>query len=261
MGNCYVHEDQGYNVTVQKQTNQRAHAHANYDQENERNSPAEHNGSLNNFVNSIPREWSLYYNEEVHKILERVGGPLDFTAKPTDPSFSFSDFEYRENVLADGYLYAGLINLGNLQPDGYGVKVAINDGTIYEGFFRGGVFDGWGRKISSNGEIYEGEWMNGFRHGQGIEINNEGTRHEGQWSNDEKNGHGIESWTDGAIYEGQYENGKKVGQGYFRWADGSTYQGTFQENMIQGFGEYRWADGRHYKGDWLNNKMHGKGVF
>jgi hypothetical protein len=59
------------------------------------------------------------------------------------------------------------------------------DGTIYEGDFRYGVFEGKGIQVLPSGERYEGSFVGGKRHGRGICKSPDGSVQEGEWSLDE----------------------------------------------------------------------------
>jgi hypothetical protein len=52
-------------------------------------------------------------------------------------------------------------------PHGYG-KLVQSDGTLYEGEFSEGRFEGMGLIVKANGESYRGSFKNGEPHGEGI---------------------------------------------------------------------------------------------
>ena len=58
-------------------------------------------------------------------------------------------------------------------------------GSIYEGFWKNSVADGWGRLIHHNGDVYEGEWHNDQAHGYGSYEKVTGSKYTGDWEFDE----------------------------------------------------------------------------
>ena len=48
------------------------------------------------------------------------------------------------------------------------VTIEFDNGSFYQGEFRDGKFDGYGRMTYSGGAVYEGQWKNGNYHGQGM---------------------------------------------------------------------------------------------
>ncbi len=57
------------------------------------------------------------------------------------------------------------------------------DGTTYQGEFKNGIPEGWGRVEYSSGEIYEGDWKNGSANGYGIFTDKRGNEYSGIWKN------------------------------------------------------------------------------
>jgi hypothetical protein len=51
--------------------------------------------------------------------------------------------------------------------NGYGIFVFFDDGRVYEGQWKKGLFDGMGRLIFISGSIYTGEFKKGLMHGYG----------------------------------------------------------------------------------------------
>ena len=74
-------------------------------------------------------------------------------------------------------------------PHGIGIKVD-KDGGIFEGYWKDGKLDGWGRYIY-NGDYYIGEYKEGKRYGFGIEYYSRGDRYEGEWENGIYHGQGT----------------------------------------------------------------------
>ena len=61
----------------------------------------------------------------------------------------------------------------------------------YEGEFKDGNRDGYGRMKYANGGIYEGEWKNDCEHGHGRYILAEGRWYEGVWVDGKMDGRVI----------------------------------------------------------------------
>lgn len=97
--------------------------------------------------------------------------------------------------------------------------------TLYEGKFRFGKKDGFGRQYDNSGKtlVYEGYWKDGVRQGQGISFRLGRIAYEGEWADDRENGTGrvyeypedANKTIDGErgtalLYEGTYRDGKLV---------------------------------------------------
>jgi hypothetical protein len=111
--------------------------------------------------------------------------------------------------------------VGNQQSlkNGHG-SIIFDDGTKFEGEFKGLQFDGEGILTSSNGEIYQGEFKGGKRCGKGTQKFSDGTKYEGSWKNDLFNGFGVLKYPDGIEYVGEFEDGEKLGGGITMSGDG-----------------------------------------
>lgn len=83
--------------------------------------------------------------------------------------------------------------------NGFGTA-SLPDGSIYEGYFRDGLFHGQGTRTWKDGHKYEGEYKDGLPHG-----------------------HGVETWSDGTRYEGEFLDGEIHGKGTVHWKDGRSY--------------------------------------
>ena len=66
----------------------------------------------------------------------------------------------------------------------------FDEESVYEGFYRNGKRDGFGKFSMTNGDIYEGEFRNDYY-----------------------NGKGIYKWQNGLIYQGKFKDNKKEGFG------------------------------------------------
>ena len=66
----------------------------------------------------------------------------------------------------------------------------FDEECVYEGFYRNGKRDGFGKFTMTNGDMYEGEFRN-----------------------DCYNGKGIYKWQNGVIFNGKFKDNKKEGFG------------------------------------------------
>lgn len=128
----------------------------------------------------------------------------------------------------------------------------------YEGQFRNGEFDGYGRLELPASDIaratYLGNWSQGKRHGRGTYWNGKGTLYMGQWQNDLRHGVGtyvinLPRWTDNLYSE------------YWLKENTENYSGEFRDDHYHGQGTYRWANGSKFEGGFFANKKHGPGTF
>ena len=68
-------------------------------------------------------------------------------------------------------------------------KLAMNDGSFYEGEFKDGEMTGSGvRKWAFNGNLYEGEFLRGEMNGKGLMTYGDGSMFEGDWSENKREG-------------------------------------------------------------------------
>ena len=57
------------------------------------------------------------------------------------------------------------------------------------------------------GNVYEGNYKNGAKNGYGKMTWSDGEAYEGNWENGAPNGYGKYTWSNGEVYEGNWENG------------------------------------------------------
>ncbi len=60
-------------------------------------------------------------------------------------------------------------------------KYVYQNGSTYEGQWRGGFRHGTGKQTWADGATYSGEWDMGYASGRGIFIDSIGNRYEGQF--------------------------------------------------------------------------------
>lgn len=146
--------------------------------------------------------------------------------------------------------------------DGYGTYTYENSFFRFEGEWKEGLKNGFGKFKMRDGSYYEGEFNEG-------EINGTGTRYwshnqnvyEGQFDQGEMNGMGVMKFGNGDQYEGQWADNKMQGEGTFKYANGDVYKGTFYKHKRHGEGGWNSNEGEKYTGGWINNMKHGNGKF
>jgi len=82
------------------------------------------------------------------------------------------------------------------KPEGEG-RLELNNGSVYLGFFKEGLYHGLGKYTTRDGAVYEGEFRQGYLHGRA-----------------------VRTWPSGSRYEGEYVNGRESG-GWFTGQSGS----------------------------------------
>lgn len=128
-------------------------------------------------------------------------------------------------------------------------------GAGYVGDVVEGMREGKGRLVLENGDIYEGYWKKGVKSGHGIYIYADGMKYNGNWENDRMNGIGSLMLPDGSFYYGEFKNGQMTGVGMFRYSDGAVYEGEWKEGMWHGKGVFRLTDGRELKAVFANHQV------
>ena len=133
------------------------------------------------------------------------------------------------------FLFSPLLVIGqtvnSVPGDGFG-KYVYSDNTVYEGEWKGGLFDGKGKIIYPNGASYEGEWMAGKMNGQGTYRWTSGNQYSGSFVNGAREGYGVYTWASGDRYEGEWKAGHKAGQGTYTYADGVKESGMWEADEL-----------------------------
>jgi len=123
----------------------------------------------------------------------------------------------------------------------------------YEGRYRDGMRNGFGKMVYPGGDIYEGEWVDGKMQGEGsYTYKKTGDIYSGSWKANKKHGYGryefgadksmlVGAWESGQLvngswelknfanYEGGFKLGRPLGAGKFVFNNGYTQEGTFVE--------------------------------
>jgi hypothetical protein len=178
--------------------------------------------------------------------------------------------------LKDSFLITQLDFMGEVSK----AKQVWRDGTIIEGRYEHGKFNGFGRIIHSNGDYYIGNFVNNLAEGNGTFESATGYYYQGEFETNTPHGNNNSSefhrhrvllqhqwWIlQRRLYERKNVNFLKLtlpreGFGKFTQQLKGEYHGEFVENKFSGVGTYKWLDGRMYEGHWHNGKRHGMGSF
>ena len=213
-------------------------------------------------------EYEQYKNEEIYIPQFAGGGKLSKSKGIIKSINSYYEFTHLAStsegssgspiLLKDSIFVIRIHKAGN---DLIYKKVYYDNGE-YEGEFKNGEREGYGKYIWEDGEYYIGQWLKGKKHGKGIIYYKDGKiRYEGEFKNDKLEGYGKYIRENDEYYIGQWLNGKKHGEGIIYYKDGKIlYDGEFKNNKREGYGKYIWEDGKYYIGQWINGKIHGEGI-
>ena len=147
-------------------------------------------------------------------------------------------------------VYYGEVN-GNNLPHGKGVF--ISSSTVYEGYFKTGVKEGFGRSVNTQGEVYKGDWLNGKKSGFGV-LHKEDSTYVGEWAKDKFSGMGkLETPT--FKYDGSWQKGLQHGNGTMQNPDNTIFVGQFVHGVVSGEGVLKYPNGKCLKGHWENGKV------
>jgi hypothetical protein len=116
--------------------------------------------------------------------------------------------------------------------NGYGSF--INDqGDLYTGNFKDGLYNGYAKMVCSNGDVYTGLYLSNYRQGWGMQNYADGSTYEGEWIKDKMQGDGTLYYANGKKHIGQFRNNKPNGRGVFYNSNDSILADGFFED-----GEY-----------------------
>ena len=134
---------------------------------------------------------------------------------------------------------------------------------IYIGAWKDGLQDGNGTVIYNNGNKYEGEFRQGFKNGYGkFSVTTVGDVYTGYFQNGMRYGQGIETYgSTGETYVGQFVNDTRWGLGTAYYQDGSPkYIGTWFQGSPDGNGTLFLQNGQKYIGEFQSGRPLGQGV-
>ena len=143
-----------------------------------------------------------------------------------------------------------------IEETGYEGEVN-NEGNIYKGWIRNGMFNGHGIYRMKSGNIYEGDFQNGkLNFGSLRDIS--GNLYYGSFSEWKRNGQGKQVFSSGHKYEGQWLNDRFSGEGKLLAPSETEFIGRFENHrFVQG--KIVYPDGSVYEGQSVSWKRHGKG--
>ena len=112
-------------------------------------------------------------------------------AKAEDTAGGFWSFDQKHGLFGKDYYehdvfigeFKGQSSELNGLPEGNGKLVMNVDGSVYEGTFRAGQFDGFGAMNLPSGESYSGGFQENKRHGEGVMIYNDNSKYIGSFKN------------------------------------------------------------------------------
>lgn len=128
----------------------------------------------------------------------------------------------------------------NNTKNGWGIFYSPANERKYEGFFKDGKFDGFGKETIPGVMSYCGYQVDGKYHGLGCFEHFEHGEH--------------------FIYCGEYEHGYWQGHGVLYYQN-SSYQGEFSKCYREGYGVQTLPNGDRYEGYWKNDRYWGHGRY
>ncbi len=158
---------------------------------------------------------------------------------------------------SSGSLYEGTFENGKFEGTG---KMTYRDGDIYEGEFSKGKMHGPGKYTYADGQTYVGDFSNGKMQGEGELEYTSGNRYKGSFKNNMKSGEGAFWFNDSSRYEGEFAFDKMDGKGLWYYSNGDKYEGEFAKGKQNGQGAYYYLDGNRYEGSFVSGNFHGKGT-
>ncbi|CAB3990000.1 alsin-like isoform X1, partial [Paramuricea clavata] len=177
---------------------------------------------------------------------------------------------YLQDPKYKGACYTGMWLSG--KPHGHGKLVWASTAQTYEGEFRNGLYNGFGRMIfvlnASAGvaEEYKGEWKDGMMHGQGEMSYSDKQVYIGHWMHNVRHGHGVlrmgtMTSPTPSIFTGNWDNDKRSGFGVMDdIMRGEKYMGMWDNDARSGNGLIVTLDGIYNEGRFSLNKLMGQGI-
>ncbi len=114
--------------------------------------------------------------------------------------------------------------------------------------------------FNDNGDIYTGEFKDGLYHGVGTLNYKDGSVYKGSFSEGLRNGQGNYTDTTGFTYTGGWTKDRMDGSGTYTYKDGSSYKGDFVKDIREGTGKVTFSSGAAYEGEWKDDEPNGQGV-
>ena len=109
----------------------------------------------------------------------------------------------------------------------------------FEGNYKDGLKDGFGKMTFPNGDIYEGEWKENVINGEGsYTYKKTGDIYSGSWVNGKKSGEGIYEFSkDSSMMKGTWEDGN-IKSGSWILKNAGSYEGEFKLGRPYGAGKF-----------------------
>ncbi len=143
------------------------------------------------------------------------------------------------------------------------VRMAFDNGDVYEGMVLNGKMHGSGKytcgKGQFYGDVYIGDYKEGKRTGEGKYVFASGSVYEGCFVDGKFHGKGKYTQANGDVYEGDYVDGKRTGKGIYTFVSGMIYEGDFIDGKYHGNGKMQFPDGDIYEGNFIHGKRTGNG--
>ena len=165
---------------------------------------------------------------------------------------------------------ASTSNMMSKPVNGHG-RFKYDNGSEYDGEWKGGEMHGRGKMVFADGKTYEGDWIKDKMHGRGNMVWADGSTYEGDFSEGYIQGRGKRVFAKAAnsIYEGDWSKDKKHGRGVqtfpadgktslpgldFSWNAGDKIDGGFKDNVRHGACTYTFFNGETFNCTWVDGR-------
>lgn len=121
----------------------------------------------------------------------------------------------------------------------------------YEGNYKNGLKDGYGKMVFPSGDVYEGMWVENKMCGEGTyTYKATGDIYSGSWENDKKSGAGrYEFGKDMSIFNGTWKDGQMI-SGSWEFQGAGKYDGEFKLGRPFGEGTFSFPSGLKQAGSY-----------
>jgi len=145
------------------------------------------------------------------------------------------------------------------------------NGSVYEGSFVDGAFEGKGKITYSNGDVYRGDFVKGSGTGKAGDFYNDDAHGILKITSEKENytyyGE-VDKWYFSGYgefvqgdkqYRGQFSRGMYAGLGYYVDGELANYAGQFVDGLFNGLGVYQ-TENATYAGNFVDGEFSGQGV-
>jgi len=121
----------------------------------------------------------------------------------------------------------------------------------YEGNYKDGLKNGYGKMVFPSGDVYEGMWVDNKMHGEGTyTYKSSGDIYSGAWEDSKKHGAGrYEFGADFSIFNGTWANGQ-ITSGSWEFQGAGKYEGDFKLGRPYGEGKFTFPSGLTQSGSY-----------